>query len=138
MSAKKKVLILCTGNSCRSQMAEGFWRWYGGDEWEVSSAGIAPTGLNPLAVAVMRELDIDISKQTSKSLEQLRSQEFDLVITVCGNADRNCPNFPAPIVKEHWPLDDPAAADGTAEARMSVFRRVRDKITTRVRAYLDR
>jgi arsenate reductase len=132
----KRVLILCTGNSCRSQMAEGFWRYYAGERWDVHSAGIAPAGVNPLAVEAMAEIGIDISRHTSKSLDEFVTQPFDLVITVCGNADRNCPVFPNATRKEHWPFDDPADAAGTPEEHLREFRRVRDEIGRAVRAWL--
>ncbi len=134
--SKKHVLILCTGNSCRSQMAEGFWRHHGGDEWDVFSAGVSPVGLNALAVEVMAEVGIDISGQTSKSLDQFVTQAFDLVVTVCGNADRNCPVFPNATRREHWPFDDPAHVTGGEEERMREFRRVRDEIGQTIRKWL--
>jgi arsenate reductase len=132
----KRVLILCTGNSCRSQMAEGFWRHHAGKQWDVRSAGIAPVGVNPLAVEAMAEVGIDISRHTSKSLDEFVTQPFDLVITVCGNADRNCPVFPNATRREHWPFDDPANAVGPREERLREFRRVRDEIGRAVRAWL--
>ena len=133
---KKRVLILCTGNSCRSQMAEGFWRHHAGDEWDVSSAGVSPIGLNPAAVEVMAEVGIDISEQTSKSLDQFVTQPFDLVVTVCANADRNSPVFPNASRREHWPFDDPAGAFGTHDERLREFRRVRDEIDQAMRERL--
>jgi arsenate reductase len=129
---KRRVLILCTGNSCRSQMAEGFWRHLGGEGWDVFSAGLAPRGPNPLAVKAMAELGIDISNQQSRSLDQFRYEPFDLVVTVCSNAERNCPHFPHAAGREHWPFDDPAKVTGDEDERMVVFRRVRDGIAAAV------
>ena len=134
--AKKHVLIICTGNSCRSQMAEGWWRHLAGDEWDVFSAGIAPVGVNPLAIQVMAESAVDISRQESQSIDEFVDQPFDLVITVCSNADRRCPRFPGSGRKEHWPIDDPAAASGTIDDMLPEFRRVRDEIAERIRAWL--
>jgi arsenate reductase len=134
---KRRVLILCTGNSCRSQMAEGFWRHLGGDAWEVHSAGLSPMGVNPLAVEVMSELGIDISGHSSDSLERFLDQAFDLLITVCSNAEARCPVFPGARQREHWPYDDPFGVVGTREEVLAAFRRVRDEIGARIRAYLD-
>ena len=117
-------------------MAEGLWRRYGAGEWVVFSAGVSPVGVNPLAVAAMHEIGFDITEHASKSLEQFRLHEFDLVVTVCGKADRYCPDFPGATEKEHWPFDDPAAAGGSDEERMGAFRRVRDEIAARIKEYL--
>jgi arsenate reductase len=130
---KKRVLILCTGNSCRSQMAEGFWRAFGGEEWDVFSAGLIPKGVNPLAIQVMGELGVDIRRQKSESVEALLDQEFDLVLTVCSNAERSCPTFARAARREHWPFDDPDQSAGAEEQRLAVFRRVRDQIRAAVR-----
>ena len=133
---KTKVLFLCTGNSCRSQMAEGFLRTYGGDAYEAHSAGINPTSVNPLAIQVMEEVGIDISQQHSKSVTGYTGQHFPIVITVCDNANEQCPIFPGQATREHWPFDDPAHAVGTDEERLVVFRRVRDEIGARIRAFV--
>ena len=133
---KKRVLILCTGNSCRSQMAEGFWRHYGGDEWEVFSAGLVPVGVNPFAIRVMKELGIDISEQSSDPIDDFVDQPFDLVITVCGNADNHCPVFAGGGEKLHWPFADPVNAAGSKEEISEAFRHVRDKIKAKVSDYL--
>jgi len=122
-----RILVLCTGNSCRSQMAEGFLRSLGNDQVEVHSAGLAPTELNPRAVVVMAEAGIDISGHTSKALDGFLYQEFDYVITVCANAAANCPFFPGGGVRLHWPFDDPAEFRGSDEEIMAGFRRVRDE-----------
>ena len=135
---KKRVLIICTGNSCRSQMAEGFWRHYAGDRWDVFSAGLTPIGVNPLAIEVMAELGIDIGAHESNSIREYAEQPFDLVITVCSHADRHCPVFPGGGQKLHWPFDDPAGAWRDDERLMQEFRRVRDEIGERVRMWLAR
>ena len=129
----KRVLILCTGNSCRSQMAETLWESLGNGEWESESAGSKPSGyVHPLAIRAMQELDIDISQNTSKSLEQFRDQSFDLVVTVCDNAKESCPVFPGAKETLHWPFDDPAHAEGSEGEKMACFRRVRDEIRTAI------
>ena len=134
----KRVLILCTGNSCRSQMAETLWETLGDGEWESESAGSKPSGyVHPLAIRAMQELDIDISQNTSKSLEQFRDQSFDLVVTVCDNAKESCPVFPGAKETLHWPFDDPADATGTDDEKMFVFRRVRDEIKDTIQTYLS-
>src|SRR5918911_1164966 len=125
MTERKRVLILCTGNSARSQMAEGLLRRAGGDGFEVFSAGTEPSGVNPLAVEAMREVGIDISTQRSKSVDEFLGQEFDYVITVCDKANRNCPVFPGRTKRIHWSFDDPAEALGERSERLAVFRRVR-------------
>jgi arsenate reductase (thioredoxin) len=130
----RRVLFLCTHNSARSQMAEGLLRHLGGDRYEVFSAGTESTGVRPEAIAVMRELGLDISGQTSKTLDRYRSERFDLVITVCDGARESCPVFPGARATDHWSFGDPADAEGTAEERLAVFRRVRDEIAERVRA----
>jgi arsenate reductase len=125
---KPKVLFLCTGNSARSQMAEGYLRHVAGDRFEAASAGIAPKGLNPLAIEVMREIGIDISRQASKDVVSLLGQHVPYVVTVCDNAKERCPIFPGTWKFLHWSLKDPAAAEGTAAERLTVFREVRDQI----------
>src|SRR6184192_3332267 len=114
---KRKVLFLCTGNSCRSQMAEGLLRHLAGDRFEVASAGTHPQGLNPGAVAVMQEIGIDIAHQQSKSVDHFAREHFDYVITVCDRAKESCPIFPAQSSVLHWSFDDPASAAGTPEER---------------------
>jgi arsenate reductase len=133
---KTRVLFLCTGNSCRSQMAEGFLRAYGDEKYEAHSAGTKPSTVNPLAVEVMREVGIDISGQRSKNVGEYVGQHFPLVITVCNNAREHCPIFPGPCLREHWPFDDPADATGSDEERLQVFRRVRDEIGARIRSWV--
>lgn len=131
-----RVLILCTGNSCRSQMAEGFLRAMGGGRFEAHSAGVAPSPVNPMAVQVMREVGVDISGQRSKNVAGYLGQHFAYVITVCGNAAKNCPIFPGPSIRLHWPFDDPAEAAGSEAQRLEVFRRVRDEIAEQLRRWL--
>ena len=131
-----RVLFLCTGNSARSQMAEGLLRSLGGADFEVFSAGTDPKGLNPLAVEVMRETGIDISRHESKSLDRFRDQSFDYVITVCDRARDNCPTFPGDNERIHWSFDDPAAATGTEAQQHATFRRVRHEINERLRIWV--
>ena len=135
---RKRVLFLCTGNSCRSQMAEGFLRHMAGDRFEVFSAGVKPTQVNPLAIKVMAEVGVDISKHRSKSAMEFIRQQFDYVITVCDNAKQICPVFPGKYEKIHWDLEDPAEAKGNEEERLSFFRRIRDEIKSMVNNFKDR
>ena len=132
---KPKVLFLCTGNSARSQMAEGLLRHIAGDRFEVFSAGIEPSHVRPQAREAMREIGIDISGHRSKSVEEFAGQEFDYVITVCDNARKRCPFFPGKTERIHWSFDDPAAVVGDREAQLAVFRRVRDEIKSRLREF---
>jgi len=130
------VLILCTGNSCRSHLAEGILRAAAGDLIEVASAGSKPAGYVHLkSIAVMKEIDIDISGHTSKHLEEFLNRPIDTVITVCGNADQACPIFPGQLNRFHWGFDDPAHATGTEEVVLKEFRRVRDQIRLVFEAY---
>lgn len=135
----KRVLILCTGNSCRSQMAEALWEQLGEGEWESKSAGSKPSGyVHPMAIRAMLELEIDLSRHFSKSLDLFRDEAFDLVVTVCDNAKEACPVFPGAKETLHWPFDDPADSTGTDAEKMSVFRRVRDEIGSKIRDYLGK
>lgn len=131
-----RVLVICTGNSCRSQMAEGFFRHYGGDQVEVLSAGVAPIGVDDRAIAVMNELGIDISGHTSNFLKQYLRDAFDYVITVCDSAAERCPIFPGETTRLHWPFEDPYFAEGTREEELARFRQVRDKIGARIERWL--
>ena len=135
MSDKKRVLILCTGNSARSQMAEGLLRYKAGDRFEVESAGVEPSRVRPQAIEAMREIGIDISGQRSKSVDEFAGEEFDYVITVCDNANERCPVFPGTPQRIHWGFDDPAAAQGDESSVLAVFRRVRDEIEIRLREF---
>lgn len=133
---KPLVLILCTGNSCRSQMAEGILRHAAGDVVEVASAGSKPAGyVHPKAIAVLAELGIDISDHRSKHMDEFLNRPVHTVITVCGNADQACPMYPGLVHRYHWGFDDPAHATGTEEEVMAEFRRVRDEIAKVFQAY---
>jgi len=131
------ILFLCTGNSCRSQMAEGWARYLGNNKIEALSAGIEAHGKNPRAIAVMAEAGIDISAQESSMISPAMLERADMVVTVCGHANENCPVLPPGLKKLHWPLDDPARATGTDEEVMKVFRATRDEIHDRVANLLD-
>ena len=137
MSANKStVLILCTGNSCRSHLAEGILRAKAGDLLNVQSAGSKPSGyVHPLAIKVMAEIGIDISQHRSKHMEEFLKQEVETVITVCGHADQACPIFPGQVNRYHWGFYDPAKAEGTDEEKLQVFRQVRDEIQRVFAAY---
>ncbi len=131
------ILFLCTGNSCRSQIAEGWARYLGGSGITVQSAGIEAHGKNPRAISVMQEAGVDISQQESTRLTDDMLEAADVLVTVCGHADENCPVVPAGIKKIHWPLEDPAKASGSEELVMQVFRASRDDIRRRVQELLD-
>lgn len=138
MPQKPLVLILCTGNSCRSHLAEGLLRQFAGDFIEVASAGSKPTGyVHPLAIQVMREAGVDISTHSSKHMNEFLCREVETIITVCGNADQACPVFPGQSNRHHWPFADPAHATGTEQEQLAVFRRVRDEIAAVFRAYAE-
>jgi arsenate reductase len=133
---KPTILILCTGNSCRSHLAEGILRQALGAEYNVASAGSKPAGyVHPLGIKAMAEIGIDISAHTSKHMDEFLTQNVETVITVCGNADQACPIFPGQLNRHHWGFDDPAHATGTEEEIMTVFRRVRDEIKRVFDAY---
>jgi len=135
--AKKRVLFLCTGNSCRSHMAEGFLRALDEDNYEVFSAGAKPAGfVHPLAITAMHEVGVDIYPHESKSLNMFSGRQFDYVITVCDSARGACPAFPGATKQLHWGFDDPAHAEGSEEQKMTVFRRVREEIKHRVQLFL--
>lgn len=131
-----RVLILCTGNSARSQMAEGLLRHDGGDGFEVASAGVAPTRVRAEAIKAMEEIGIDISGHRSKSVDKFADQTFEYVITVCDNANERCPVFPGEMKRIHWSVEDPAVAKGTEQERLFVFCRVRDQIRYRVQLFV--
>lgn len=132
------ILILCTGNSCRSHMAEGILQQSLGDDYRVVSAGSNPAGyVHPLAIKALAEIGIDISNNTSKHLDEFLEDDIETVITVCGNADQACPTFPGQLNRHHWPFDDPAHADGGEDEQFKVFRRVRDEIRAVFGAYAD-
>jgi arsenate reductase (thioredoxin) len=133
---KLRVLVLCTANSARSQMAEGVLRWLGGDRVESFSAGTHPSRVNPFAVQVMREIGVDISGQYSKPVTEFIGKPFDAVITVCDRAAETCPAFPGKTERIHWSFPDPAAVEGD-EAKLAAFRSVRDGLIERFRSFLD-
>lgn len=125
---KQRALILCTGNSCRSQMAEGILRHYGGDKFEVASAGTQPSKVNETAITVMKEIGIDISGQRSKDVKEFLGQHFHYVITVCDKADKACPIFPGPAVRLHWFFPDPPHSAEVTDEVLAEFRLIRDMI----------
>ncbi len=133
---KQRLLFLCTGNSCRSQMAEGLLTNLAGDRFEAFSAGTQPTQVNPRAIQAMNELGIDISNHKSQSVENFLDQKFDYVITVCDAARETCPVFPNSKESLHWSFEDPAEATGSEEEIMKVFRRVRDQIRERLQEFM--
>jgi len=136
--SKTRVLFLCTGNSARSQMAEAFLRRYGGDRFEVYSAGLEPErGIHPLTLKVMQEIGFDMKGHYAKDIrEYLGKVHFGYLITVCGRAEQSCPIFPGMGVRLHWPFEDPAAFQGSEEEKLAKFREVRDQIEARVKAWL--
>ena len=136
-ATNKRILVLCTGNSARSQMAEGLFRHESDGRYEIFSAGTKPSSVRPEAIAVMWELGIDISGHRSKSVDEFAGQTFDYVITVCDNARDNCPIFAGGTVRLHWSFEDPAAVEGTEEERLIAFRRIRDQLHERVKAFVN-
>jgi arsenate reductase len=134
---KTRVLILCTGNSCRSQMAEGFLRHFAGDRFEVASAGTKPSTVNPVAIQVMAELGIDISGHRSKNLDEFRGQYFDVVITVCDHARDACPVFPGGVQQLHWGFPDPPHGRKVTDKVIADFRRVRDMIAKKFKRFAE-
>lgn len=136
--SKKSIYFLCTGNSCRSQMAEGWAKKYlDSEKWEVRSAGIEAHGLNPNAVKAMKEASIDISGQTSDLIELDYLNNADLVVTLCGDAADKCPVTSPQVRREHWGFDDPAKAEGTEDEKRAVFQRVRDEIGERIKRFAE-
>jgi len=134
---KTRILVLCTGNSARSQMGEGLFREEGGAGYQVFSAGTRPSRVRPEAIAVMGEIGIDISGNRSKSVDEFAGQAFDFVVTVCDRARDNCPVFPGATERIHWSLEDPAAVEGTEEERLAAFRRIRDQLRERVKTFVQ-
>jgi arsenate reductase (thioredoxin) len=137
MMGKNKLLVLCTGNSARSQMAEGLLRHEGGDRFDVFSAGTRPSRVRPEAITVMGEIGIDISGHRSKSVDEFVDQDLEYVITVCNNAKETCPVFPGTGKRLHWPFDDPAAVEREENVRLAMFRRIRDQIHDRIMVFLN-
>ena len=135
--SKKTIYFLCTGNSCRSQMAEGLGREYLGEQWEVKSAGVEAHGLNPNAVKAMAEIGINISHQTSDIIDLEALNNADFIVTLCGDAADKCPITPPHIRRAHWGFDDPAKATGSDEEKWLVFQRVRDEISARIKHFSE-
>ncbi|MGN7402850.1 arsenate reductase (thioredoxin) [Cytobacillus praedii] len=135
--SKKTIYFLCTGNSCRSQMAEGWAKNYLGEDWNVYSAGIEAHGLNPNAVKAMKEAGIDISSQTSDIIDPEILNNADLVVTLCGDAADKCPVTPSHVKREHWSFDDPAKAEGAERYKWAFFQRVRDEIGERIKRFAE-
>ncbi len=131
----RRILVLCTGNSARSQMGEGLFRHGGHGAYEVASAGTHPSQVRPEAIAVMKEIGIDISGHRSKSVREFDGQSFDYVVTVCDNARDNCPVFPAGTERLHWSFEDPAVVQGSEAERLAAFRRIRDQMREKVHAF---
>jgi arsenate reductase len=134
---KRRVLILCTGNSARSQMAEGLLRRFGGKDCDIFSAGTHPSSVNPLAIEAMQEIGIDISSHRSKSVKEFADQEFDVVITVCDSAAEHCPVFPCAPQRIHWSVPDPVALEGSREENLAAFRSVREDLAARLSQFLQ-
>ncbi len=134
---KKTIYFLCTGNACRSQMAEGWAKYYLQDEWDVYSAGIEAHGLNPNAVKAMEEVEMDISNQTSDMVDDVLLNNADFVVTLCGDAADKCPMTPPHVKRAHWGFDDPAKAEGSEEEKWACFQRVRDEIGLRIKAFKE-
>lgn len=139
MTSTNKPLIyfLCTGNSCRSQMAEAWGKHYLGETWDVKSAGLEAHGLNPNAVKAMKEVDMDITDQSSDTIDPDLLNSADLVVTLCGHAADNCPVTPLNVKRVHWGFDDPAKAEGSEEEKWAVFQRVRDQIGERIKQFSE-
>ena len=136
MTERRQVLFLCTGNSARSQMAEGLLRHLADDRFEVFSAGVDPSFVRPQAIAAMNEIGIDVSRHRSKSVDEFLDEELDYVITVCDHASQRCPIFPGDVTRIHWSIDDPVAV-GSEEAQLEAFRRARDELQQRIRAFIE-
>ncbi len=137
VQSKQRILFVCTGNSCRSQMGEGLLRYYGKDKFEVFSAGLEPSYVHPLTVKAMDELGIDITNQYSKTVNEFLGQDFSYVITVCDGAKERCPVFPGKYNAIHWSIDDPASAEGTENERLKVFRRARHNMLERINHFIS-
>jgi arsenate reductase len=137
VNERTRVLILCTGNSARSQIAEGLLRHIAGSGVEVTSAGVAPTQVRPEAIEVMQEIGIDISDHSSKSIDEFLTMPFDYVITVCDNANQRCPIFLGASLRIHWSIDDPAIVAGDDKTRLDAFRRARTELQDRLREFVE-
>ncbi|MCU0226018.1 MAG: arsenate reductase ArsC [Bryobacterales bacterium] len=131
----KRILVLCTANSARSQMGEGLFRHEGAGQFQVASAGTRATFVRPEAIQVMEEIGIDLSAHRSKAIDEFEGQHFDYVVSVCDNARDNCPVFPADTQRIHWSFEDPAAVEGSDDERLAAFRRIRDEIHAHVKDF---
>ena len=136
MSAKKKILFVCTGNSCRSQIAHGLLNNIAGDRFEVFSAGLSPNKVHPMAIEVMKEIDIDISHHISDHLDDYLDKDIDVVITTCDDANESCPFFPGNVMRLHWSIDDPFESWNVEESSIQLFRDTRNKIEEKIRSFL--
>ena len=137
MTLKKKILFVCTGNSCRSQIAHGLLNNIAGDRFDVFSAGLSPNKVHPMAVEVMKEIDIDISHHTSDHLDDYLDKDIDVVITTCDDANESCPFFPGNVMRLHWSIDDPFESWSEEESNIQLFRDTRNKIEKEIRSFLQ-
>ena len=137
MTAKKKILFVCTGNSCRSQIAHGLLNNIAGDRFDVFSAGLSPNKVHPMAIEVMKEIDIDISDHTSDHLDDYLDKDVDVVITTCDDANESCPFFPGNVVRLHWSIDDPLESWNVEKSNIQLFRDTRNKIEEKIRSFLQ-
>ena len=137
MTLKKKILFVCTGNSCRSQIAHGLLNNIAGDRFEVFSAGLSPNKVHPMAIEVMKEIDIDISHHTSDHLDDYLDKDIDVVITTCDDANESCPFFPANVMRLHWSIDDPFESWNVEKSNIQLFRDTRNKIEEKIRSFLQ-
>ena len=136
MTAKKKILFVCTGNSCRSQIAHGLLNSIAGDRFDVFSAGLSPNKVHPMAIEVMKEIDINISNHTSDHLDDYLYKDIDVVITTCDDANKSCPFFPENVVRLHWSIDDPFESWNVEDSKIQLFRDTRNKIEEKIRSFL--
>ena len=136
MTTKKKILFVCTGNSCRSQIAHGLLNNIAGDKYDVFSAGLSPNKVHPMAIEVMKEIDIDISHHTSDHLDDYLNKDVDVVITTCDDANESCPFFPGNVVRLHWSIDDPFESWNVEDSNIQLFRETRNKIEEKIRSFL--
>ena len=136
MTAKKKILFVCTGNSCRSQIAHGLLNNIAGGKYDVFSAGLSPNKVHPMAIEVMKEIDIDISDHTSDHLDDFLDKDVDVVITTCDDANESCPFFPGNVMRLHWSIDDPFESWNVKDSNIQFFRDIRNKIEEKIRSFL--
>ena len=138
MTLKKKILFVCTGNSCRSQIAHGLLNNIAGGKYDVFSAGLSPNKVHPMAIEVMKEIDIDISHHTSDHLDDYLDKDVDVVITTCDDANESCPFFPGNVMRLHWSIDDPFESWNVEKSNIQLFRDTRNKIEEKIRSFLDK